>query len=339
MDLLKDFVIDTKEKRKFLEIVQADILADPSELIVITTYKENEEHDNLYSHFLNTNSKDLNLERKLIESNDGFVSVRTLSTTNQHIFFIHSNLTEGNVYHNEKLRSLFKLTFSAMAAYLYENKESDIQSIAMPVLFRKAVREESYSEYIHIFLYEATNFLRNTPKMDKLRIILWNEKDIHIWKDTILNKTKSVTKSVISQEDIHSLGVQIHQKIDNGVLKDKLPSWLLGKLKRELTKTPFHFQLFIKRFNLVIRIILDELCKVDGIPSNYQNMSPMKKALDLKSNRLIVEWLGEYITNILSINRLSEDEQFSLDMQYYYLLQVLQIVDFFENYVAKERLV
>lgn len=337
MELLKNFMIDTKDNRKFLDIVEADILEDLSQLIVITTYKENKENDNLYNHFLKTNSENLNTERKIIESSDGFVLVRTLSSTNQHIFFIHSNLSEGNVYNNEKLRSLFKLVFSAMSAYLYENKDNKIQTIAMPVLFRRAIQEASYSEYIHIFLFEATNFLRNTSYVNKLKIILWNEQDIPIWKETILNKTKSVTKSTITNEEIKSLCLQITSKINNVSLWRRLPPWLEENLKKELTKIPLDSQKFIKRMNIVIRKILDEICSVNGIPPIFQNMSPMKKAIELKSNRLIVEWLGEYITSILSISRLSDDERYSHELQYYYLLQVLQVLSFYENYIAKEK--
>lgn len=334
--LLKEFSIETKHTRRNLSIYKGDLLNDDSDIISINVYEQGKDYGQLYKSFKKKYCNSYNDERKILSNDEwGWVGVSTSPKNNRHVFYIHSHVEEGEEFSAEQLRSFLKLTFSAISTFLYEGNKSS--SLALPVLFRKGIQSQKYGDFIHVFLYEATKFLKRSHSLESLRIYIWNEEDSLIWEDVVSAKTLVDTSLTVGKAEINSLRNEIYTRIAHNPLKNILKEEVKTRLQRECKRSVFDFYQFSYAVYLLIRDILDEICNLHGVPPEWKHCSPWKRIILLKSNRLLVEWLAEYMSSILTCNRLMKNDSFSISVKdkHLYLLQVLQVLSFYEEVICK----
>jgi len=329
--LLKEFPIETKGAKKMLSVYKGNLMEDDSTIFALSVYDHEKNEGQLYRSILKQDPFISSRERKILAGGSaGWVGSAPAMEGDKQLFFVHSYKEEGENFTITQLHDLLKLTFSAISAFLYEGSHEG--AVALPVLFRKGIQPEGYKEFIHLFLYEAAKFLKRSPSAEALKIFIWNEEDAMLWENVVAAKTAVETKTAIDQANITELCREIQSKLSGSSLDNKLQDHVRGRLLRECRKTKIDIQPFTFAVYLLIKDVLEGI-DLHGLPTDWKQLAPWRKVIILKSNRLLVEWLAEYMSSILTFNRMVKDQTLnpSLKDLYTYLLQVLQILEFYEE--------
>ena len=330
--LLKEFSIETKGAKKLLSVYKGNLMEDDSMIFALPVYEHEENKGQLYRSILERDPFISSRERKILAGGPaGWVGSAPAMKGDKQLFFIHSYMEEGENFTLTQLHDFLKVTFSAISAFLYEgNREG---AVALPVLFRKGIQSEGYNEFIHLFLYEAAKFLKRTPSAQAVKIFIWNEEDAMIWENVVAAKTAVETKTAIGPTHIAELCREIQSKLSGGSLDKKVQDEVRLTLLRESLKTNMDIQSLTKAFDQLIKNVLEGIELQGRLPSDWKKRNDWKRVDFLKSNRLLVEWLTGYMYSIMTFNQMVRYGTLnpSLKDLYTYLLQVLQILEFYEE--------
>lgn len=325
--LLREFKIETKDKNKTLSIFHGNILEDKSDLIGISVYDRQESKGDLYNsfqqHFLNNES--YSMERKLLaDAENGWTGIASLS--GQDILYIHFDSKEGTPLQNKNFKSILKMTFATLNSLLFEGKE--IQNIALPVLFRKGISKENYTNYIHLFLYESFKFLRKNRSIETLRIYVWHMEDVNSWNQVLNDKLQISIEKGVNDLQITRLKQEIMLDLHSPVLQEVLSNFDREKAAYWLSKKETNLKQIASVADSFVNSIVNAMCKLPGISEEIKSLPPFHKVKAIKHQRLVIEWFADYMISVKTFKFYLREEIPSKLDEYHYLLQILQVLGY-----------
>jgi hypothetical protein len=322
--LLREFVIQTNAHTKTLSIYKGDILDDPSDVIAINVYDQEGE---LFENFKFQNNAPYTPERKILSTGTGsWTGISSSMDSDKHVIYVHTDKKEGNVFSYDDLRSMIKVTFATLSIFIYEGNK--IRTVAVPVLFRKGIKRENYQDYIHLSLYEATQYLKNQTSMESLHIYIWHDEDAAIWEHVLAETLITPTGKEVSDDQIQRIKRNIAFELQEVAFMGILPDWLRKSLKKDLTSKNSNLSRIASNADKMIHILTDQICSLPMVPENLKTLRPLERLLSLKSERVIVEWLIDYMLSIKTFNRFVRTGTPSKIDEYQYLLQLFQTLSY-----------
>lgn len=336
--LLKEFRIETKAESKTLSIFHGNILEDESDIIGISIYERDENKGDLYKAFREKqlDKSHFTPERKLMmDGFNGWTGVSTSIDRQRRVIYIHSESKEGDVIQIETLRSILKMTFASLSSYIYEGNE--IHTVALPIIFRQGIESSDYSSYISVFIYESTKFLRKNTKVKALSLYIWQSSDASYWLNMLQEDLQISIDKEVDAETITSLKQEIVTKIMEPCYSSLVEEWFLRKVKEQLTKPSLDKWSLANLGNILINVIVNALCELPIMPDELKRNGIFKRILEIKSQRLLVEWLADYLLAIKSFKTYVKDNNPSNIEEYQYLLMITQVLKYCEPLLQEEK--
>lgn len=327
-EILKEFIIETKNKNKKLSIYHGNILDDPCEMIGISMYDADEAKGDLYKdhHEQNFIGYDLTPERTLLAFNEEvWTGVANTLDNKRHILYIHFKGKEGDIIQQESLHAIIKMTFASLASYIYEGAK--ITSVSLPILFRKGINSIDYRQYIHQYISESANFLRKNTTIVSINLYIWHAEDADDWLDVLNKSLQPSINREVTNENITSLKQGIEAKLRQPFFIDLLPEWIRKKALLLLSKRDLDHKQFVFTADKIVNFVLDTWCNDSSMPAELKNLNPFKKIIIIKSQRLIVEWLADYFLSLKIYKNYINDQSFNAEEEYLFLIQLYQVLD------------
>ncbi|MCP2033524.1 hypothetical protein L1279_000507 [Planomicrobium sp. HSC-17F08] len=325
--LIKEYKIETKENNNMLVIFQGNILKDESDIIGISIYNDEEGKGDLYNAFQNLSGADYLQERKLLASGNGWTSLASSDIHSQTVMYIYSNSREGEQIQSEEYHAFLRMTFASLNSFIYEG--NNVTTVALPVLFRKGINKPDYINFIHLFVYEASKFLRKNKSIETLKIYIWHEEDARIWLETLNEKLQHSFKGEMGE-----LKLEILSKLLNPFYEKIFPNRTIRKVETELKKKETNFQQLAFTCWELINVIVERIVLLPDmpeLPSDLSNANSFKKVRSLKKQRYIVEWFADYLLNILEFSNYTRMQSPSASDKYHYLLLLNQVLAYYEE--------
>lgn len=336
--ILTEFKIETKERSKTLSIYHGSIIEDQSDVVGVPVYDYEGNKSDIYRDFQAQGGTHLHYspERKvLVDPENGWTGVATSQDEQPHILYIHSLSKEGDQIQLTKLRSLLKMTFATITSLLYEGNK--IQTVALPVLFRKGITQSDYKNFIHLFIYESSKFLRKNPSIYSLNIYIWHAVDTENWLQVLNEKLQLSTEQEVSDQQIELLKEDIVSLLQKPYLTNVLPEWLRKKARYQFTKKEADIKQIANMGNNMINFIVNGIFLLQlELPAYLKSSNPFSKILALSSKRILVEWYANYLVTIKIFKTSIENQPPSKADQYTYFLQLVQVLSYSESLFQKE---
>jgi hypothetical protein len=336
--LLKEFKIETKNRSKTLSIYHGNILEDQSDVVGVPVYDHEESKSDLYREFQAQRGSHLHYSparKVLVDPENGWTGVSTSQDEQPHILYIHSISKDGDPIQLTKLRSLLKMTFATITSFLFEGNE--IQTVALPVLFRKGITQSDYKHYIHLFISESSKFLRKNPSIYSLNIYIWHAEDAENWLQVLNEKLQLSTEQEVSDQQIDVLKKEIVSLLQKPYLKGMLPEWLSKKARYHFTKKDADIQQLANYGSKIVHYLVDGLVQLPiGLPDYVKYGNHMGKIFGLSSKRIIVEWFANYMLSVKTFKKSIEGKHPSKGDEYLYFLQLVQVINYCETLFENE---
>jgi hypothetical protein len=336
--LLKEFKIETKGRSKTLAICHGNILEDQSDVVGVPVYDHEKSKSDIYRDFQAKGDTHLHYspERKvLVDRENGWTGISISQDEQPHILYIYSFGKEGDHIQLATLRSLLKMTFATVTSIIYEGNE--IQTIALPVLFRKGITQSDYKNYIHLFISESAKFLRKNPSIHSLKIYIWHANDAENWLQVLNEKLQLSTEQEVSDQQIEVLKKEIVSLLQKPHLNRLLPEWLPKKARYHFTKRDGDIQQLASYGNKIVNYIADGLVQLPlELPTYIKYGNPIGKILNLSGKRILVEWFANYMLSVKTFKKSIEGHHPSKLDEYMYFLQLAQVLNYSETLFENE---
>jgi hypothetical protein len=337
-NLIKEFAIETKGKRKKLQIVSGNIFDDSCDMLAVTAYEEQGGPDGeMFQSFINRYYADskMNERRILSSSNTATMSVTEIGS-NQFGLLLYLNEKEGQQLDITRLANVLKMLFTSIATYIYEGNR--VGSVALPVVFRKGIKEEEYHRYIQTYVYEAADFLRKHSSVDQIKIYLWHEEDqkkwVYLLNEMIPGHVEVFNSSNHMKKLIQNIRTELYEIRSKGIVTKycNTINWALYDLDVRLTHLT----------NASVRIIdwlTKGLCGIKGVPESWANLHVYLRMINMKSNRIESEWFITYLINIYEFNRYIRNKNNTVkeDDLYLYMSYLLRMLQYCNSDIERKR--
>lgn len=319
--LIKQFNIETSEKVKKLSIYYGDIQQHSCDLVCIPIYEDTETKGDIYT-LLKGIGMLPELSRPLLYGPSAFWT-EVMMKNNIHYVTVHMNRNDKDLLSPKELEQSLKLTFTSLMTYQLER--AAFRSVAMPVYFRKVVDDVQYKNYIHTYLYEASQFLRTTATADCVEIYLWNQEDVDGWLN-VLDVELRLPRDRTSNNPLKQLVAELITVLNHPVIRHSQPNWLLQKVRQQLNNKQIDYENFSKSGEALVRNTLNSFCLKRDLPLSIQSAKIFEKINMLQSQRIVIEWLATYMRSIQIFKHYAKENAISEEEGYLYLLRITQIL-------------
>lgn len=329
--LIKSFIVETKEKNKTLSIYYGDILEDESDIVVIPVYGNEKNQGSLYTTFKkNKHEADgYKEERSVLQEEKIRTTLSSAEKRSRTTLFVYSSASEGDLISPEELQLTMKMTFATISSYIFEGNH--VASIALPVLFRKGISKDDYVLYVHHLILEASECLRKNKIVEGLKIYLWHEQEVEFWLRILNDRLAVSLEEDIGEGQEKEIREDILASLKRPVYKELLPSWLIRKMEKELRDKVSNVIPLVNDGNKVIDLITIDLVEILELSSKKVIMNPYQRIFAIKSNRLIVEWFGDYIYSVKVFKKYAVNHSPSTLDNIHFMLQFAQILSYYEQ--------
>lgn len=334
--LIKQFKVETKEKNKTLSIFYGDILEDDSDIIGISVYDNEKDKGDLYNAIWEKmrDAEGYRDERLFLKEDKIWTSLSVSEKNSRTILFIHCSDLEGDFITRENFRSMLKLAFATINSFTYEGHQGS--SVALPVLFRKGIKKDDYTQYVQTFLYEASECLRKNSSVEELKIYIWHELEAQFWLEILNDRLTVSLDEELRGEKEKEIRNDIIKNLKQPLIQKLLPLWLIKKIEKDLGNADENIVFLSNYGNKVIDFISEDLLAILELSSHGVRMNPYQRVFAIKSTRSLVEWFGDYMYSIKVFKKYAENHSPSPLDKYYFLMQLSQVIFYYEQ-ICTER--